>query len=282
MRYFQILLALLLVFMLAGCEEIEEEKAWIQQERPQMLFSDTTLMDSYDKGILSWKLKTAYLERWEEKGYVFIRPVLVDIYDSLGERVAFLRADSGRMDTKFTYVNAFGHVYAITPKGASIRADSLLWNKRSNQVRTDSYVRVVSEDGDVLQGKGFESDAKMDNWKIVSDVTGIFQDAATRIKEEDKKQAQEIEKKDEKKEDRKSPASGINGSLPVAKQLNAQSSQKSHGKKETKKGDSQKPEAVDEGKNDGRSSSKKKPSSLRDKKLKEMKKRKQLEKSGGA
>ena len=136
-----------------------------------MLFTDTTLMDSYDKG-------------------------LVDIYDSLGERSAFLRADSGRLDMKFTYVYAYGHVYALTPKGASVRADSLLWNKKDNLVKTESYVRVVSEDGDVLQGKGFESDAKMDNWKILSNITGIFQDAANRIKEEDKAKAEEIEKRD--------------------------------------------------------------------------------------
>ena len=161
-----------------------------------MLFTDTTLMDSYDKGVLSWKLKTAYLERWSNTEEVFVRPVLVDIYDSLGERSAFLREDSGRLDMKFTYVYAYGHVYALTPKGASVRADSLLWNKKDNLVKTESYVRVVSEDGDVLQGKGFESDAKMDNWKILSNITGIFQDAANRIKEEDKAKAEEIEKRD--------------------------------------------------------------------------------------
>ena len=122
---------------------------------------------------------------------MFVRPIFVDIYDSLGERAAFMRADSGRFDMKFTYVNAYGHVYALTPKGASVRADSLIWNKADNLVRTESYVRVVSEDGDVLQGKGFESDARMDNWKILSNVTAIFQDAANRLKEEDQKEAKE-------------------------------------------------------------------------------------------
>ena len=104
---------LLIGLMLTACEEIEEEKPWLQVERPEMLFTDTTLMDSYDKGVLAWKLKTAYLERWGDKEIVFVRPVLVDIYDSLGERTAFLRADSGRMDLKFTYVYAYGHVYAF-------------------------------------------------------------------------------------------------------------------------------------------------------------------------
>ena len=186
---------MIFALLAAGCEEIEPEKPWIHVDRPQMLFTDTTLLDCYDKDVLSWKLKTAYLERWSDKEVVFMRPVLVDIYDSVGERVAFLRADSGRMDMKFTYVYAYGHVYALTPKGASVRADSLLWNKRDDMVRTESYVRVVSEDGDVLQGKGFESDARMENWRILANVTGIFQDAAKRMKEEDKKQAEELEKK---------------------------------------------------------------------------------------
>jgi LPS export ABC transporter protein LptC len=185
-----------LCILLSACEEIEEEKPWLQVERPEMLFTDTTLMDSYDKGVLAWKLKTAYLERWSDKEVVFVRPVLVDIYDSLGERTAFLRADSGRMDLKFTYVYAYGHVYALTPKGASVRSDSLIWNKKDNLVTTQSYVRVVSEEGDVLQGQGFVSDAHMDNWRILSNVTGIFQDAARRLKDEDKKQAKEIESRD--------------------------------------------------------------------------------------
>ena len=187
---------LLTGLIVTACEEIEEEKPWLQVERPEMLFTDTTLMDSYDKGVLAWKLKTAYLERWTDKEVVFVRPVLVDIYDSLGERTAFLRADSGRMDLKFTYVYAYGHVYALTPKGASVRSDSLIWNKKDNLVKTESYVRVVSEEGDVLQGRGFESDAHMDNWRILSSVTGIFQDAARRLKEEDKNQAKEIETRD--------------------------------------------------------------------------------------
>ena len=188
---------LLFIALATGCEEIEPEKPWIHVDRPQMLFTDTTLLDCYDKDVLSWKLKTAYLERWSDKEVVFMRPVLVDIYDSVGERVAFLRADSGRMDMSFSYVYAYGHVYALTPKGASVRADSLLWNKRDDMVRTESYVRVVSEDGDVLQGKGFESDARMENWRILANVTGIFQDAAKRMKEEDKKQAEELEKKND-------------------------------------------------------------------------------------
>ena len=177
---------LLVLILLAACTKVEEEPYPGKiPERPLMVFNDTTLLDYYEGKVLSWKLKTAYLERWGNEGRVFAKPVLVDIYDSVGIKVAFLRSDSGELDSRMSYVHAYGHVYALTPKGASVRADSLVWNKRLNKVVTESFVRVVSEDGDVLQGKGFISDARLDNWQIQSNVTGIFQDAADRMKKED-------------------------------------------------------------------------------------------------
>ena len=194
--YWAVLFACFCGLFLVACSESDEEPPFNGEiaERPMMLFTDTTLLDFYEKERLSWKVKTAYLERWGGKEKIFAKPILVDIFDSLGERSAFLRADSGTLDGRMNYVYAYGHVYAITPKGASVRADSLLWNKKDDLVKTESYVRVVSEDGDVLQGKGFVSDAKMDNWHILSEVTGIFQDAAKRLKEEDEKQnAEQVE-----------------------------------------------------------------------------------------
>lgn len=190
--FFPKALAVALYAILLGgfvsCAEIEEDTYPDKiPPRPAMLFSDTTLLDFYEGPTLSWKLKTAWLERWGGDGKVFAKPILVDIFDSLGYKVAFLRSDSGELDSRMSYVKAYGHVYALTPTGASVRADSLSWNKHENRVQTDSYVRVVSEDGDVLQGKGFVSDARLENWQIKSDVTGIFQDAADRMKGEDEK-----------------------------------------------------------------------------------------------
>ncbi|MDR1760591.1 MAG: LPS export ABC transporter periplasmic protein LptC [Fibrobacter sp.] len=181
-----------IVLSFSACEKIEEDQPWEKIERPLMLFTDTTLLDFYEKTVLSWRLKTAYLERWSETEKIFVRPVLVNIYDSLGEKMAFLRADSGIMNNRMSSVHAYGHVYALSEKGASVRADSLIWDKAKDKVTTESFVRVVTENGDVLQGKGFESDAKMDHWKILADVTGIFQDAAKRIKEDDAKEVSGI------------------------------------------------------------------------------------------
>jgi len=182
------------IWILASCTKTEEESiAWEPKEHPVMLFSDTTILDLYEGNRLAWKMKTAYLERWGGSDSIFVKPIFADIYDSLGNKAAFLRADSGNLNMRMTFVRAYGRVYALSPKGAAVRADSLLWLKADDKIRTEGPVRVVSETGDVLQGVGFISDAKLENWHIRSRVTGIFQDAAKRLKEEDNKLVPEEE-----------------------------------------------------------------------------------------
>jgi LPS export ABC transporter protein LptC len=183
-------------FLLTSCTQTKEENAvWEPKEHPVMLFSDTTVLELYEGSKLSWKVKTAYLERWGGSDSIFVKPILADIYDSLGQKAAFLRADSGNLNMRMTFMRAYGRVYALSPKGAAVRADSLLWLKKDDKIRTDGPVRVVGETGDVLQGIGFISDSKLENWHIRSNVTGIFQDAAKRLKEEDSKLAPEEEQK---------------------------------------------------------------------------------------
>ena len=186
--FFRILV--LAFFLLASCTQTKEDDVvWEPKEHPVMLFSDTTVLELYEGNLISWKVKTAYLERWGGSDSIFVKPIFADIYDSLGNKAAFLRADSGNLNMRMTFVRAYGRVYALSPKGAAVRADSLLWLKRDDKIRTDGPVRVVGETGDVLQGIGFISDSKLENWNIRSKVTGIFQDAANRLKEEDSKLA---------------------------------------------------------------------------------------------
>jgi LPS export ABC transporter protein LptC len=170
-----------------SCAQLEElpDDQPEKKERPVMLFQDTTILDLYDGDVLSWIVKTAYLERWGGSERIFAKPVFVDIFDSVGEKTATLYADSGSLDTRLSFINAYGNVHAVTPKGASIRADSLTWNKRDDLVRTESPVRVVSPDGDVLTGIGFVSDTRLENWQIISNVSGIFQNVQNRVSEEE-------------------------------------------------------------------------------------------------
>jgi hypothetical protein len=102
--------------LIISCAKTDEDSvAWEPKEHPVMLFSDTTVLDLYEGNRLAWKVKTAYLERWGGSDSIFVKPIFADIYDSLGNKAAFLRADSGNLNMRMTFVRAYGRVYALSP-----------------------------------------------------------------------------------------------------------------------------------------------------------------------
>ncbi len=175
------LILLLIALALSACSKIDEPLPDRQvKPKPLMEFNDTTRMEMRKKEHLVWKMRTFHLERWGGTERIFAKPVLVDLFDSLGKPSAWLKADSASMDEDFSFINAQGHVEARSPEGATVMADSLIWDKKSNLVRTQSRVKVISEEGDVLIGTGFESDSRLKEWRILSNVKAIFQDIESR------------------------------------------------------------------------------------------------------
>ncbi len=172
-----------LVILVASCSKTDdfEEKKITITPRPAMLFDSTTTMEYYDEEKLLWVLQTKHLERWSGSERIFARPINVVIYDSLGVESGVVKADSGTLDNNLSFIVAKGDVFLKTETGASIKADSLTWDKRSNRIRTDSRVRVISDNGDVLTGTGFISDADLKDWRILSDVTAILQNVDKKI-----------------------------------------------------------------------------------------------------
>ena len=170
----------MVMMILIACQKKEEKKESKEVEipiRPILKFDDGTEIEFFENSLLKWKLRTTYLERWEEKDKVFAKPVHLQVYDSLGNEMALLKADSGMLDNSMNDFLVKGNVFVSSEEGTNIRADSLSWNKKENLVKTESRVRVISVNGDVLTGTGFQSDPKLKKWKILSKVTAIIQDA---------------------------------------------------------------------------------------------------------
>lgn len=183
-RPLHILLSILCGVACSGCTPLDETPPpQNPAPRPAMLFEKETILDYHDGELLVLRLKTTYLERWAESERIFVRPVDVEIYDSTGVRAAALTADSGALDDNFNTLSAYGDVQGRSQDGAMIRSDSLIYDKRADRVSTEAFVRVVTSSGDVLQGRGLVSDGRLNNWRILSEVRGIFQDAEPRSKQ---------------------------------------------------------------------------------------------------
>jgi LPS export ABC transporter protein LptC len=168
---------MILLILLAGCSHNDQkaQDTGPVKERPVAEYRDTTVLDMHDGSRLSWILKTTHLVKWPKSDLIRAEPADLEVFDSLGAPLMWVTADSGSMDEPANFLMAKGNVHGHSCKGMDLRTDSLRWNRTGNQVSTDAPVRVVSEDGDVLTGKGFVSDANLNNWQILSDVHGVFQ-----------------------------------------------------------------------------------------------------------
>lgn len=189
MRTVAFLLLISLAFLggQTGCTHLDEPpKSKVPiKELPLAEYHDTTILDMYEGSHLSWILKTMHLVKWPRTDLVRARPVDLNVYDSLGKILVRVTSDSGTVDEAVSFLVASGHVHGHSEKGVDIVTDSLRWNKAINQISTEAHVRVVSEDGDILTGRGFLSDAKLDNWQILSDVHGVFRKVQERFQKAD-------------------------------------------------------------------------------------------------
>lgn len=186
------LLLLLSGALLAACTTVDRDPAAQNgpvKELPLSEYKDSVVLDMYEDSRLSWVLRTRHLVKWPKTDLVKARPVDLVVHDSLGVQTVKVTADSGSVDEAISYLAATGRVHAYSVKGVDITTDSLRWNKTLNQINTEARVRVISEDGDTLTGRGFISDAKLDNWQILADVKGVFQKVEERFQEADKDSA---------------------------------------------------------------------------------------------
>jgi LPS export ABC transporter protein LptC len=182
--------SLLLFFgaLLAGCTDLDKDQIAGKgpvKELPLSEYKDTVVLDMYEGPRKSWVLRTRHLVKWPRTDLVKARPVDLVVYDSLEKQAVKVTADSGSVDEAISFLAATGHVHAKSVKGVEIWTDSLRWNKSLDQINTEARVRVVSEEGDVLTGRGFVSDAKLDNWQILADVKGVFQKVEERFQKAD-------------------------------------------------------------------------------------------------
>ncbi|HEY8380331.1 MAG TPA: LPS export ABC transporter periplasmic protein LptC [Nannocystis sp.] len=171
---------------ISGCSRAREPARVPGEEKPLPLteYRDTTVLDMHEGSRLAWRLVTTSLTRWPGSELVQATPVDLSVFDSAGTLAIRVTADSGAVDEAATFLLARGNVHGVSAKDMQLFTDSLRWSKPLNQVATDADVRVISESGDTLMGRGFVSDANLDHWQILSDVRGVFQDVGRAAGEE--------------------------------------------------------------------------------------------------
>jgi LPS export ABC transporter protein LptC len=135
---------------------------------PDQEARDFTLTES-SEGRKSWTLKATYAAMYNDRNLVDARTVLIDFFDAEGEIYSTLVADEGLVHQRTNDLEARGRVKIVTTKGVTLETDSLRWINATGKIVSDAFVRVTRS-GDVVTGRGFESDPNLDHFQLVSEV----------------------------------------------------------------------------------------------------------------
>lgn len=146
------------------------------QKPVDAFFRGGARVDFWQSDTLTWRMVTKTLRQDPTSQRVWAEPVDLTAFTQKGAIAAHIVADSGTMDRGMRFFFARGHVVASNKTGMELKTDSIVFDKESDRIHTNARVQVKTENGDVLTGKGFRSDAYLNRWEILSDIRGQFKD----------------------------------------------------------------------------------------------------------
>jgi len=127
------------------------------------------------EGLMRAKVKSGHLKKYNEKELIFLdENVVVDFYDLQEEHTSTLFSDKSEINEKSNDMLALGNVIAKSDSGITLFTSRLQWVAEDEKLYTKDNIMITTLDKDTLFGKGFESNADLENWRILnpSGVTG--------------------------------------------------------------------------------------------------------------
>jgi LPS export ABC transporter protein LptC len=125
-------------------------------------------------GKLEALIHAGHMQRFNrDELMLFDSGVQVDFFDENGEHASVLTSDTGEYNSKTEDVKAIGNVVVVSDSGITLYTEELFYYRQRDQIISNTDVKVETEEGHILHGVGFRSDAQMNSWQIDKPYDGV-------------------------------------------------------------------------------------------------------------
>lgn len=163
----------LMLLWLAGCAEKIKPSVLPSidsKSLPQQESWNSTIVLS-DSGTLRAVIDAGYIQKYDMPRETLLREgVRVYFYGDSAKHTSTLTSDEGKVDELTNNLEATGNVIVLSDDSTRLRTQKLFWDHATQRIHTPEYVFITSPREEV-QGKGFESDQQLRNYRIFR-VTG--------------------------------------------------------------------------------------------------------------
>lgn len=165
-RWFSCLFLFTLV--LSGCvNDMDEVNAIVEtQVLPISVAEDIQIIYS-DSALLKVILEARHLERFtgEDPYLEMTNGVYVRFFNNLGQVESELRSNYAISYENSDIMEAKENVIVINKKGETLNTEHLIWEKKTEKIRTEEFVKITTED-EVIFGHGLESNQDFTKYRI--------------------------------------------------------------------------------------------------------------------
>jgi LPS export ABC transporter protein LptC len=161
--------ALLLFF--AGCGDKDKEKQQVFTDddlaveiakEVEILYSDSAVVRVRVLGPVMYN----FTDRYEPK-QEFPAGVKIEFLESDRSVRSTLTAKTAVREQEKSTISARDSVVLVNKAGEVLETEELIWDEKTQKVRTDKFVKVTKPGGEVLYGFGLEANQDFSYWKIV-------------------------------------------------------------------------------------------------------------------
>jgi LPS export ABC transporter protein LptC len=159
--------ALLLIFFLVSCGEkkIEPQVDLTEGDSipSQESWGDTIFFT--DNGRLQAKLISTHLTEYSGARIKYLDSIKIFFFKNSKTPSSILTADKGTVNDALHKMQADGNVVVTGANGRILKTPELIWLNKKNKIYSDKEV-WISDNGEIIEGVGFESDKDLDNYVI--------------------------------------------------------------------------------------------------------------------
>ena len=165
-RWFSCLFLFTLV--LSGCvNDMEEVSAIVDTEVLPISVADDIKIIYSDSSLLKVILEAKHLERFtgEDPYLEMTNGVYVRFFNNLGEVESELKSNYAISYEHSDIMEAKENVIVVNKKGETLNTEHLIWEKKTEKIRTEEFVKITTED-EVIFGHGLESNQDFTKYRI--------------------------------------------------------------------------------------------------------------------
>lgn len=158
----------LFTIILSACvNDLEEVNAVVENEVLPLSVADDIEIIYTDSAQLKVILEAKHLKRFAgEDPYIEMTGgVYVRFFNNLGSVESELKSNYAISYEKSDIMEAKENVIVINKKGETLNTEHLIWEKKTEKIRTEEFVKITTED-EVIFGHGLESNQDFTKYRI--------------------------------------------------------------------------------------------------------------------